>query len=383
MRPFILLMIQVLAWCGVEYYVNRHHISSALKKKLINFCFLSLAMAFAIFVPFSVAMVIMLVLQCILDHYVYKNTWTFSILLTSLFFVIVTCVVLCCIVISEVAIVRWFALPAQTYTWASYTLGFLASLILSIFFGHSISEFRDALHASKKVTLVLALVNGILPLFVYMSFVLLNDAMNAIEALDPYVGQLWMLLKVLFLTITVLYFVASFSMTFFFIKYKRRADYDGMTQTLNKTAGICTLKGMIQKASIEQKPISIAFVDIDALKRINDEHGHDEGDRAIMKTVSALKKNVRATDHIIRYGGDEFILVMYNCDKEQVEAVLRRVNDDLDSDQIGEQAYELGFSYGIKTTIPEMCLDPEFFIIQADQEMYKRKFLNKVMTYNV
>ena len=61
---------------------------------------------------------------------------------------------------------------------------------------------------------------------------------------------------------------------------------------------------------------SIVLIDIDGLKRINDEEGHEEGDRAIWTVASGIKKLVRGNDHVIRWGGDEFLVILPGMDEE-------------------------------------------------------------------
>ena len=67
-------------------------------------------------------------------------------------------------------------------------------------------------------------------------------------------------------------------------------------------------------------PISVIFVDADNLKMVNDIYGHKAGDRYLLKIVEVIQKNIRNADLLIRWGGDEFVIILHT-DKNGVEGV--------------------------------------------------------------
>lgn len=96
-----------------------------------------------------------------------------------------------------------------------------------------------------------------------------------------------------------------------------------MAQTLEQQASIDILTGIfnrmkfeeffdleVQKAKIQRNPLSIILLDIDDFKRINDTFGHDEGDEVIKSISNLLTKNVRGTDTLSRWGGEEFVILL-------------------------------------------------------------------------
>jgi len=97
----------------------------------------------------------------------------------------------------------------------------------------------------------------------------------------------------------------------------------------------------------------VAMLDINDLKRVNDRHGHAEGDRLIKQVASNIKSCVRCEDTVIRYGGDEFVVIFDNCNKEQVEVIVSRIK--LVSYGIGESNH---FDRALK---------------KADKNMYLKK----------
>ena len=88
----------------------------------------------------------------------------------------------------------------------------------------------------------------------------------------------------------------------------QESELDHMTQTLNRRGGWRKIEEMLLDKETEF--IGIIFVDIDGLKKINDEKGHMYGDKAIIQISELLKKTIRQSDLVMRFGGDEFIIVV-------------------------------------------------------------------------
>ncbi|MEO1953258.1 MAG: GGDEF domain-containing protein [Campylobacterales bacterium] len=111
-----------------------------------------------------------------------------------------------------------------------------------------------------------------------------------------------------------------------------------MTEVLEKSARTDALTGLynrkfleenIARISKEEQRSNISYgvlmADIDHFKMINDTYGHDVGDEALRVIASTLKENTRDSDLVIRYGGEEFIIVLYNCNAEYLETVANNI----------------------------------------------------------
>ncbi|HHX74056.1 MAG TPA: GGDEF domain-containing protein, partial [Firmicutes bacterium] len=123
-----------------------------------------------------------------------------------------------------------------------------------------------------------------------------------------------------------------------------------------------------------QAPLAIAMTDVNNFKHINDTYGHLTGDEVLREIACVLKTHVRSEDKVIRYGGDEFLLLLKDCTLETAEKVLSRVNKTLQANS--KFNFPIEISYGIsiirgKEELPQA-------IQAADARMYKMKEKNKV-----
>jgi diguanylate cyclase (GGDEF)-like protein len=88
------------------------------------------------------------------------------------------------------------------------------------------------------------------------------------------------------------------------------ASLDGLTGVYVRSAGLMELEREIARSRRTGQPFSVAFVDVNGLKRVNDTHGHAAGDRLLLEVANALRANQRTYDLTVRYGGDEFVCAL-------------------------------------------------------------------------
>ena len=107
------------------------------------------------------------------------------------------------------------------------------------------------------------------------------------------------------------------------------ARSDPVTGIFNRRAFLEQLQFRLDLAAREGKPITLAYIDLDDFKRINDRSGHDEGDRVLRVVASALTKSVRRTDVVARLGGDEFALLIAGADRAGAEQLIAKMRHSL------------------------------------------------------
>jgi diguanylate cyclase (GGDEF)-like protein len=154
---------------------------------------------------------------------------------------------------------------------------------------------------------------------------------------------------------------------------QRRAWLDPLTETHNRFF----LDEIRPQLEASETGGSIVLIDVDGLKRINDTEGHEEGDKAIWTVATAIKKLVRGNDHVIRWGGDEFLVILPGMDDELARRRFYMLPSKIDevkqSVKPNAKPYTkfLAASVGVHPYSKRAPLD--IAISQADRVMYERK----------
>ena len=148
---------------------------------------------------------------------------------------------------------------------------------------------------------------------------------------------------------------------------------DGLTGLYNHVKSKSLLRQCLQRAQRQQLPVTYAILDIDHFKRVNDTYGHSVGDKVIKTLARHLKQRLREADVIGRYGGEEFVVVLYNCDPDKGYELLDRVR--IDFEQIyhtyDEGIFSTTFSAGL-AHFPAYAAAAEL-MVAADDALYVAK----------
>ncbi len=159
-------------------------------------------------------------------------------------------------------------------------------------------------------------------------------------------------------------------------KVKRRtkqleelARVDSLTGLLNVRYLTETIMRTLRSAQRRSEPVSIVYIDINDFKAINDAQGHQCGDEILRVVGAAIKKISRTEDSCFRYGGDEFCLVLPDCQEEQArELYISRLNA-----EVKKHLDDVTLSVGIVQTGPNEYEETDSLIRQADERMYAAK----------
>jgi two-component system cell cycle response regulator len=103
------------------------------------------------------------------------------------------------------------------------------------------------------------------------------------------------------------------------------ASRDSLTKLWNRAEITKFLKEEMSRGQREQKPTSVIMVDIDHFKKINDFYGHDVGDQALLQVAARLKRKLRQSDKVGRYGGDEMIIILPSCGLAEILKIAERL----------------------------------------------------------
>lgn len=158
-------------------------------------------------------------------------------------------------------------------------------------------------------------------------------------------------------------------------KFQHLAAIDGLTEIYNRRFGMDRLKEDFSRAIRDSANLSVAMVDIDHFKKVNDTYGHLVGDKAIILTTSIIKSSLRDGDIVVRYGGEEFLIILHGANSEDAmtvcERIRHKVNDSILKE--GDQQIHLSVSIGI-SSYPEQSASKEVELIDmADQALYHAK----------
>ncbi|HZG53079.1 MAG TPA: diguanylate cyclase [Pyrinomonadaceae bacterium] len=181
----------------------------------------------------------------------------------------------------------------------------------------------------------------------------------------PYFNLLAQLAAFLFVT----YFVSALRRSH---NHQRElARTDDLTGVINRRSFFEASQQEINRARRHRHPFTVAYMDVDDFKLINDNYGHSIGDMVLRSVSQTIKHNIREIDVVARLGGDEFVILMPETGEAAAEAVVARVHQNI-MKTMREYGWPITFSIGVVTwTTPPRTVD--IMIKQADEAMYEVK----------
>jgi diguanylate cyclase (GGDEF)-like protein len=161
------------------------------------------------------------------------------------------------------------------------------------------------------------------------------------------------------------------------VKLARQSSVDDLTGLLNRGRILSRIKEEVARAERYNKVLSIAMLDIDGFKGINDQLGHRAGDRVLQRTAQIMSAAVRSMDIIGRYGGDEFVIVLPETDAYFAAQIAERIRSgvartDIEHKIDHEILDRVTVSIGI-ATFPAHGTKLEVLIDHADEALYRAK----------
>ena len=172
------------------------------------------------------------------------------------------------------------------------------------------------------------------------------------------------------------------------ILMNKRITKDTLTGALNRHALKNVFESQYELSLATNSSFVLAMCDLDYFKEVNDNYGHIAGDKLLKSFVDTVKKNIRSSDVIVRYGGEEFVIMLPAINKEKGFEVLEKIRLDFQRSPIYFNSSQVGttVSIGMIEIHPEKeynkCFVDEHIMI-ADQELYmaKKSGRNRVEIY--
>ncbi len=128
-----------------------------------------------------------------------------------------------------------------------------------------------------------------------------------------------------------------------------------------------------------RSPLSMAMIDLDGFKRVNDEIGHDVGDHVLKTFVDLLQRSIREVDYLFRWGGDEFILLMPSTMQGLALSVAEKLREAVADSELA-RSYQISASFSVAMIGPTEGLQE--WLVRVDQGLYKAKEEGKDRVYS-
>jgi len=142
-----------------------------------------------------------------------------------------------------------------------------------------------------------------------------------------------------------------------------QAYSDGLTGLANRSLFRSKVETAL-KVALDRAEVGVLFLDLDGFKAVNDEEGHQAGDRVLCEVAATLKAEARGSDVVVRYGGDEFLVILPGGTPSAARSLAERVRTRL--------AGRVGVSAGVAVYRPELH-SPDELIREADRALYASK----------
>ncbi|HEY9632500.1 MAG TPA: diguanylate cyclase [Coleofasciculaceae cyanobacterium] len=151
---------------------------------------------------------------------------------------------------------------------------------------------------------------------------------------------------------------------------------DPLTELSNRRAMEWELPRQIHNARIHSTPLSLIMLDVDYFKSVNDNYGHQVGDRVLQLLAARLQHNLRLQDTLFRYGGEEFVIVLSQTNAQDAQTVakrLRRLTSDQPFNIDGTLGLQITISLGLASLNAEDDLKGESLLRRADYNLLHAK----------
>lgn len=162
----------------------------------------------------------------------------------------------------------------------------------------------------------------------------------------------------------------------FLLALREGVERDPLTGLYNRLAFERLLQNFFSQAKTGNFPLAVAMLDIDNFKDVNDTYGHLVGDQILKRLASILTESLRGDDTVVRFGGEEFLLILPGTSYEKVSIPLRRIRENISREHFPEVG-SITVSIGVTEVTKDLPANLEELIRFADRAMYEAKLRGK------
>ncbi|GAA3709448.1 hypothetical protein GCM10022421_15730 [Oceanisphaera sediminis] len=166
-------------------------------------------------------------------------------------------------------------------------------------------------------------------------------------------------------TVRILYYRAR--------QLSKLVSCDGLTGLLNHTHIKQALSHEFSRVQRLGHSTTVAMLDLDHFKQINDNHGHAIGDQVIKALANLLHKRLRITDHLGRYGGEEFVAILPDCDLSQAKTMFEQICRHFAALSFNGSEHKFGVTVSVGLADLNQFISAEHALNAADEALYQRK----------
>jgi diguanylate cyclase (GGDEF)-like protein len=165
--------------------------------------------------------------------------------------------------------------------------------------------------------------------------------------------------------------------------FERQAYVDALTGVHNRHWMHKAFPRTLQRCMRNKAPFAVMVIDIDHFKKINDAHGHQTGDVALKHIARCVQENLRPHDLLVRYGGEEFAVLLTEADQEETARVADRLRSKVEEIEIRSREIAFRVTLSIGITMTQNTDDLDHLIREADQALYlaKQRGRNRIEVY--
>ncbi|WKY44390.1 GGDEF domain-containing protein [Eubacteriaceae bacterium ES2] len=276
-------------------------------------------------------------------------------------------------------------------------------IILSIFLGAGITYFTYFSPNINARIIIITLVN--LVIFVELLYVILYKRNNQVMVESILLSVFFVFAIIVFIvrliitinessmvsfmdagfihSLTIIVFQVlpfSLSITTFWIsnsemerKLKTISMIDALTGLYNRASIMRIIDQSVETYKRSAGHFAIVMADIDFFKKVNDTYGHQAGDTVIMRVANSLSEEIRKGDFVGRYGGEEFIMILFDISASELEQRLNGLREQIADLEIDVNSEKIRITTSFGGVINDACYNSELLIKAADKALYEAK----------